>query len=694
MNKTNVSQKPPFSRKPRKNKTSFMKIFIRVVLVAFIVAIGVLLGFVGATMKKLPSVTGVQPSASSRIYDINGDLISTIHATENRLPISLNQTPKNLQNAFVAAEDVRFYKHNGVDPRGILRAVFSNITHKGIAQGGSTITQQLARNAFLNQERTLSRKVKEALLAIKIENNYTKPEILEMYMNQIYFGQGAYGVQAAARTYFGVDASDLSLAQCALIAGLPNSPNYLNPFNNLDASKNRQAVVLNQMAKYGFITEDEANQAKTADIHLLPAPSARKDADIFSYFTDYVVQQVAKKYGEDAIYKGGLQIYTTIDKNAQKAAVNSLKLLPTFYTDDNGVAQPQGALIAINPHNGFIIAMVGGRGTDYFNRTILAERQPGSAFKPFVYIAAIQQGLTPGTIMEDKEIHYGSYSPQNYERTFSGRMTLRYALTHSVNTIAVQLAQKVGMSNVIDIAKDMGLSTLNSSDDNLAAALGGLTNGVTPIDMASAYGVLANNGVLVSPVSITKVLNRDGQILEEYQTRERTVLSADTAYVITSMLQSVVNSGTGGRANIGVPAAGKTGTTDDSKDAWFVGYTPNLSCAVWMGDDNGSATLHGYTGGTIPAEIWRSFMSEVVAKNGAANFVPPSPKAAAIAALGYEAPKPEDEDDKDSKDGKKAKSKKESKSKKSTKKLIVIPTKTSTVSDDDEITEVQFNIED
>lgn len=698
MNKRNdITKKAPTNQTPnrrKKNRKSFSKLLFRLILIVCVVGAGLLLGFVGATMQKLPSVTGVQPSASSRMYDVNGKLISTIHATENRLPIDLDQTPKNLQNAFVAAEDARFYSHHGIDPRGILRAVYSNITHQGIAQGGSTITQQLARNAFLTQERTLSRKIKEALLAIKIEKNYTKPEILEMYMNQIYFGQGAYGVQAASRTYFGIDAKKLSLAQSALLAGLPNSPNYLNPFHNLKAAKARQALVLNQMAKYNYISQEVADKAKEADIELLPAPSSRPDADIYSYFTDYVIQQISKKYGEDAVYKGGLKIYTTLDIEAQEAAVNAMKQLPTFYTDDKGVAQPQGALIAINPHNGYIVAMVGGRGTDYFNRTILAERQPGSAFKPFVYLTALQQGLTPGTIMEDKELHYGSYSPQNYERTFSGRMTLRFALNHSVNTIAVQLANEVGMSNVIKTAKSLGLTTLNSNDNNLAAALGGLTNGVTPMDMASAYGVLANNGVLVTPISIVKVLNRDGQVLEESSPEQTTVISADTAYVMTNMLQSVVQSGTGGRAYFGRPAAGKTGTTDDSKDAWFVGYTPNLSCAVWMGDDYGNQTLHGLTGGTVPAEIWRSFMSQALKNQPSANFISPSEKASSIAALGYEQPNPDEEDDdKDSE----LNDSKDKKSKKKDKKLKVIKkAKDSKESNKDvkKVTKVTFTVED
>lgn len=631
-------------------KRSIVKMLFIALFVVFIVVAGIGFGFIGATMQTLPNVNDVKPAASSEVYDVHGELITTIHSTENRIPVKLSETPKNLQNAFIAAEDSRFYSHHGIDPKGILRALWVNITHQGVAEGGSTITQQLARNAFLTQDQTIKRKVKEALLAIKIEQTYTKPEILEMYMNQIYFGQGAYGVEAASRTYFGKDVKSLNLAQAALLAGLPNSPNYLNPFHNLKGAKERQAIVLDQMAKYGYISQAESDKAKEVDLQLTKMTKVGTTNSIYSYFLDYIIQQVSDKYGADAVYKGGLKIYTTIDKKAQEAAVKAMDILPTYYTDKKGIAQPQGALIAINPHNGYIVAMVGGRGTDFFNRTVLAQRQPGSAFKPFVYLTAIQAGMTPGTILKDQKVTYGEYTPQNYERTYSGDMTLRYALQHSVNTIAVQLADKVGMKNVINNAKEMGISTLvtdgSHSDLNLAAALGGLTNGVTPIDIASAYGVLANGGVRVKPVAITKIIDRNGQVIEENTIQEKRVVSAKDAYILTNMLESVIQGGTGGNAYLGRPAAGKTGTTDDSKDAWFIGYTPNLSCAVWMGDDYGAETLHGLTGGTIPAEIWRRFMTGALEGTAVVDF-PIPPGAAAIANTGHEKPKSQLDKEKD-----------------------------------------------
>lgn len=645
--------------KPPKKKSPMRRFLWIVGILVFLIIAGAGCGFIGATMSDLPEVANVKPAASSQIYDVHGNLITTVHATENRLPVKLSQVPKDLQNAFIATEDNRFYSHHGVDPIGIMRAIWVNIAHDGVAEGGSTITQQLARNAFLTQDRTLKRKIMEAMLAIRIEQYYTKQEILEMYLNQIYFGQGAYGVQAAAHVYFGKNVQDLDLAQSAMLAGLPQSPNYYSPLTNYKAGKARQAVVLGQMVKYDYIDQATADKAKDEDLGLREKSEAAHSDNNASYFIDYVISEIAEKYGDDAVYKDGLKIYTTIDMKAQDAAVQAMHNLPNFYTDDKGLTQPQGALIAINPHNGYIVAMVGGRGDDSFNRAVLAERQPGSAFKPFVYLAAIQDGMTPGTVMDDKKIEFNGWSPKNYEGTYSGQMTLRYALQHSVNTIAVQLADAVGMRKVLNLASSLGITTLDDSkDNNLAAALGGLTNGVKPIDMAVAYGTLANGGVKVKPVAITKIVDRNGQVVEENSTEEQRVVDPKYAYVIRNMLESVMSGGTGGGASIGRPAAGKTGTTDESKDAWFVGFTPDLVAAVWMGDDYGIETLDGITGGTVPAVIWRDFMSQALnaMEIPASDFTVP-PGAASIANQGYApvAPKvdPKAKDkDKDKKDAK------------------------------------------
>mgnify|MGYP005967234215 FL=1 len=639
-------------------KTSPKRLFWICALLLILIVAGGGCGFISATLSNLPDVSNVRPSASSQIYDVHGNLITTVHSTENRLPVPLKDVPKDLQNAFVATEDSRFYSHHGIDPVGILRAVWVNIVHSGVSEGGSTITQQLARNAFLSQDRTFKRKISEALLALKIEQHYTKDEILEMYMNQIYFGQGAYGVQSAAHVYFGKDASQLTLAQAALIAGLPQSPNYYSPFNDLEASKKRQAVVLGQMVKYGYITQEQADEARQADLGLVAKQEQTHENNNASYFINYVIAQISEKYGDDAIYKDGLKIYTTLDMDAQNAAVAAMQNLPTMYTDQNGLHQPQGAIVAMNPHNGYIVAMVGGRGDDAFNRASQAERQPGSAMKPFVYLAAIQSGKTPGSIVDDSPVDFNGWRPQNYERNYEGNITYRYALQHSRNVPAVKIADEVGMSKIIDLAKKMGITTLTDEDNNLSTALGGLTHGVSPLEMAEAYGVLANGGVKVQPTAIIKIVDRNGQVVEENSIQEKRVVEEKDAAIITDMLESVITGGTGGNAAIGRPAAGKTGTTDDEKDAWFVGYTPDLVAAVWIGDDYGSETL-GITGGSTPAVMWRQFMSAALANTPASDFNVPASAQAAVSEGYYnpvkaqpkkEAAKDEKADKKDDKD--------------------------------------------
>lgn len=639
-------------------KTSPKRLFWICALLLILIVAGGGCGFISATLSNLPDVSNVRPSASSQIYDVHGNLITTVHSTENRLPVPLKDVPKELQDAFVATEDSRFYSHHGIDPIGILRAIWVNVVHSGVSEGGSTITQQLARNAFLSQDRTLKRKISEALLALKIEQHYTKQEILEMYMNQIYFGQGAYGVQSAAHVYFGKDVRDLTLAQCAMLAGLPQSPNYYSPFNNLEAGKKRQAVVLGQMVKYGYLTQDKADAAREADLGLVAKQEQTHENNNASYFINYVIAQISEKYGDDAIYKDGLKIYTTLDMDAQNAAVAAMQNLPTMYTDQNGLHQPQGAIVAMNPHNGYIVAMVGGRGDDAFNRASQAERQPGSAMKPFVYLAAIQSGKTPGSIVDDSPVDFNGWRPQNYERNFEGNITYRYALQHSRNVPAVKIADEVGMSKIIDLAKKMGITTLTDEDNNLSTALGGLTHGVSPLEMAEAYGVLANGGVKVQPTAIIKIVDRNGQVVEENSIQEKRVVEEKDAAIITDMLESVINGGTGGNAAIGRPAAGKTGTTDDEKDAWFVGYTPDLVAAVWIGDDYGSETL-GITGGSTPAVMWRQFMSAALANTPASDFSVPASAQSAVSEGYYnpvkaqpkkEASKDEKADKKDDKD--------------------------------------------
>ncbi|MDD7762391.1 MAG: penicillin-binding protein 1A [Selenomonadales bacterium] len=610
-------------RPAKKSGSTAKRIILGFGLVILVMLTGIGCGFLTASMNTKPDLANdILPPASSQIYDINGNEIANVHAAENRRPVKIEQVPKDLQNAFVAVEDNRFYEHSGVDPRGIMRALYANIRGRGVSEGGSTITQQLAKNAYLTQDRTITRKIQEVFLALQLERQYTKQEILEMYLNQIYFGQGAYGVQAAAQTYFGKDVDKLTLNECAMLAGIPKSPNYYSPANNMQAAQARKAVVLDQMAKYGYIANSQAQKTKQEQLTLVK-PVAKEKDNTAAYFIDYVTQTLIDKYGADAVYKEGLKIYTTLDRDMQKAAEAAVKKLPTYRTDGNGVQQPQAAIVAIDPHNGYIKAMVGGRGTDQFNRATMAVRQPGSAFKPFVFAAALEEHFTPNTVINDAPIDIGGWRPQNDSGSFSGKVTMREVAQHSINVPTVKIAQKIGIDKPIYYAQAMGISTFvldgAQNDKQLATALGGMTKGVTPLEITSAYGTFANKGVHVEPVVIVKVLDRNGKVLEQSEPKQNSVISANSAAELTDMLQTVIKNGTGRKADIGRPAAGKTGTTSNYHDAWFVGYTPDLVAGVWMGNDD-NTPMHGVMGGQLPAEIWKAFMQKALAQTPAKNF--------------------------------------------------------------------------
>lgn len=612
---------------PRKKKSggtgSRVLMGFGIVLLVMIVGIGC--GFLTASMNTKPDLANdIRPPATSIIYDIHGNEIANVHADQNRKPVKLAQVPKDLQNAFVAVEDNRFYEHGGIDPRGIVRALYANIRGRTVSEGGSTITQQLAKNAYLTQDRTLKRKIQEVFLALQLERQYTKDEILEMYLNQIYFGQGAYGVQAAAQTYFGKNVEDLSLNECAMLAGIPKSPNYYSPLNNLQAAQERKATVLDQMEKYGYINSSTASKTKKEKLNLVK-PAKKEDTTPASYFVDYVTQTMIDKYGADAVYKEGMQIYTTLDMDMQKAAEAAMKNLPNSRKDGNGIEQPQGALVAIDPQTGYVKAMVGGRGTDQFNRATMAVRQPGSAFKPFVFAAALENKFTPDTVIDDSPLKDSNgWNPQNFDRSFHGKVTLREVAQHSLNVPTIKIAKQLGIDKPIFYAQEMGISTFvldgPQNDKNLSTAIGGLTKGVTPLEITSAYGTFANKGLHVDPVVVVKVVDRNGKVLEQAAPKTKQVISESSAADLTSMLETVVEKGTGARARLADrPAAGKTGTTDDYRNAWFIGYTPDLVAGVWIGcDDN--ASLGNMTGGTLPASIWKAFMTKALAGTQAKNF--------------------------------------------------------------------------
>lgn len=611
--------------RPRKKKKSGWGRAARIIsyfcLVAFILMAGIGCGFVTATLNTREDISDINPVASSHVYDIKGREITSIHAEENRVPVRLSSIPKELQDAFVCIEDHRFDEHFGVDPWGILRAAVANILGGSVREGGSTITQQLAKNAYLTQERTLQRKIQEIFLAVKLERKYTKDEILEMYLNQIYFGQGAYGVEAAALTYFGKPASQLTLNECAMLAGVPKSPNYYSPFHregNIWPAQERMMMVLDAMEKFGrpakkrMYSHTLISEAKEAPIKLRDVKNGEQAEA--SYFIDYALQELIAnpKFGADAVYMNGLKIYTTIDLDIQRYAEQAIKNNLPLYSKYNGIQQPQAALVAIDPHNGYIKAMVGGRGTDQFNRAVLAVRQPGSAMKPFVFAAALIENFTSDTIIEDSPMKVGDWEPENYNRDFSGKVPLRTVATFSLNVPTVRIAQAVGMGKIVDLAEKMGITTLvregRINDMNLASSLGGLTRGVTPLEITSAFGIFANYGVHVPARGIIKVCDRNDNVLYESEAAPVTVFSEEIATEMNDLLQAVVLSGTGTGANIGRPVAGKTGTTSDYLDAWFVGYTPDLVTGVWIGcDDN--EDLDGMTGGALPASVWQIFMS-------------------------------------------------------------------------------------
>lgn len=564
------------------------------------------------------------PDAASQFYDIKGNAIYTTLSEERRIPVTIDKIPKHVQKAFIAIEDNRFYEHSGIDYRGTARALLYTLSGKEI-QGGSTITQQLAKNAFLTQERSIVRKIKEAFIAKELEHKYTKDEILNMYLNQIYFGQGAYGIESASMYYFGKHVQNLDIAEAATLAAIPKSPNYYNPFENPKESKTRQELVIDQMVKYDFITQEQGQEAKS---ETLKYNTYNKSKGLpRSYFFDMIIQKVIEEVGADALYKGGLKIYTTLDTDMQKAAEESMKHLPTYYTDGNNITQPQMALVAIDPKTGYVKAMLGGRGDDKFNRATLAVRQPGSAFKPFVYLTAMQNGFTPASIIEDKEEEFSpGWKPQNSDLKWHGKVSLRTALKRSYNVPTIKLAREVGVDKIITNAEKMGISTLVDSgaysDANLAMALGGLSKGVNPLEMAAAYGVLASNGIYCKPIALLKIVDREGKVLYEAKPDTHRVIDAESAYLTTNMLQDVLVSGTAGGMGIGRPAAGKTGTTDTYIDAWFVGFTPDLCTAVWIGDDNNKPMNYMYGSGA-PLSIWHDFMVQALASTKASNFINP-----------------------------------------------------------------------
>ncbi|MEA4927026.1 MAG: transglycosylase domain-containing protein [Syntrophomonadaceae bacterium] len=594
-----------------------------------------LLSFLGISSYVAATLPAFDPQQltganSTLLYDEDGKVFSSLHAGENRTEVTLEKVPPVLIQAFVATEDKEFYNHHGVNYKGIARAVLRNFQARDMTgQGASTITQQLARSAFLTADKNYLRKLKEVVMAYRIEFSYSKEEILEMYLNKIYFGAGAYGVQAASNTYFGKDVSQLTLPESALLAGLVQSPNNYNPFIDLDKAKARQKQVLNAMADSGFINEASAAQAYDVQLQLAKSQSSNTQ---YGFYVDAVIDEAAqilsgvKGYEEDgdsAVYKSGLNIYTTINAPLQAYAEEYFKNSANFPANNKAGQPAQAGMAIVENASGEIKAIMGGR--QYlqqrgFNRATNAYRQPGSAIKPLtVYSPALEQGLMPFNVLNDSRISYktssGTWSPENYDNNYRGLITMRTAVQYSVNTIAVQTEEKVGVRNGFDMGNALGLDlvdTPGTNDLNLASmALGGLTKGVTPVQMATAYASLGNTGIYNSPHFISKIVDSRGVIIYQYKPNAKRVMTEQTSWLMNNMLQTVVTSGTGTNARIAnVPTAGKTGTSEDMTDIWFCGITPVYSGAVWMGYDDQKYKMVNVYGGGLPAQMWRSMMQK------------------------------------------------------------------------------------
>lgn len=578
--------------------------------------------------RSLPSVTEletIQPTQGSKLYDDNDELITEFQV-ERRIFVPLAQIPKTLRDAIVAVEDSRFYSHFGLDPMGVARAIYQNFRQGRIVEGGSTITQQLAKVLFLTPDKSLDRKLKEVFLALQLERRYSKDRILEMYLNQVYFGHGAYGVEAAARTYFGKPVTELSLPEAALLAGLPRAPTLYSPFNHPEAAKRRRAHVLHRMQEIGAVKPTQVRQALAAELGLLPPEHRRTTGQ---YFIEYVRGLLEEKYGEDMVFKGGLNVYTTLSPHLQVLAEQSLREgLKTLETRSavrtakgrarGEVERPEGALLTIEPQTGHIKAMVGG--SDFFrsefNRAVQAKRQPGSAFKPFVYIAALEAGLTAATRIEDSPVIYPvgrngqPWEPDNYDRKFRGLVTLQQGIEDSVNVVTVKLQERIGLRRTVEVARRLGIQSPLTED--LTLALG--SSDLSLLELTSAYGALANQGVWVPPTPIRYITDSQGKLLEEQIPQGKEALSPEMAYLITHMLKGVVERGTGiGAKVLGRPIAAKTGTTNDFSNAWFIGYTPSVVTGVWVGYDRPRSLGKDETAARVAVPIWVSYMSKLLA---------------------------------------------------------------------------------
>jgi penicillin-binding protein 1A len=591
-------------------------------LVSSIVA-GGLVGL-AISFRNLPDVRVLRsyaPTETTYIYDVNGVELASLHDEANREVVPLNRISPYLKRSLLAIEDSHFYYHQGVNLTGVGRAVAANFKKGGVSEGGSTITMQLIKNLFLSQKRQFSRKLAEAVLSIRLEQIFRKDEILEMYLNQVYWGHNNYGVETASQSYFGKHASELNLAEGAMMAGAIAAPEKYSPFVNMKAAKKRQGEVLTRLRELNWISAEEEKKARDYKIKLGKIKTWQTSK--LPFVTDAAIEELNQRFGRETVRKGGMRIQTTIDYNFQIAAEKNIQ---NAY-ERLGRNKYQIALVAIDPRTHFVKAMVGG--VDYkkssFNRAIYANRQPGSSFKPFVYYTAFATGkFTPDSIVVDSPVRYrdgnGYYAPRNYGGGYSGPMSIRNALMVSANVPAVKMGKEVGLDKVIQTCRMLGIKS--PIEPVVSLPLGAV--GITPIEMASAFATFASNGWQSETTAILRVTDSDGNILLDNTPKPEQVLNPWATAQINSALQSVVSGGTGKEAALGRPVAGKTGTTSSERDVWFVGYVPQLAAAVWIGKDDFTPLGQGVTGGTFAAPIWRNFMREALANEPVEAFQPPA----------------------------------------------------------------------
>lgn len=606
----------PQQQKPKKVNKFFrnLKLFVltsTALLLAGITAFNLYL----SSLPPIENLEDYKPNIVTKFYSKDGEVIKTFTAYSYDR-VDLEDVPETLKQALIATEDKNFYRHNGYDITGIIRSSIQNVMARHTVQGASTLTQQLARILFLTNERTLTRKIKEIEVAARIEKTISKDKILEMYLNNVYLGAGAYGVSAASKRYFNKKLSHLTLPEQALIAGLPQAPSVYNPYNNKDLAIKRRNQVLKRMLTMKYITQEEYNKAIDAPVNLSKLPQIYT-TNRAPYFNDFVMKEMQDLgFSETDIIHGGYKVITTIDSKVQEAANESvLKNLNAWGLRNKS---QQAAVFSYNPNDGRIVAYVGGKNyaDSQYDRVTQAIRPPGSAFKPIVYAAAMEKGISPNDLIDDTPITIGNWSPHNSNHSYRGRIPIYKALMVSSNVCAARMIQEVGIRSVIQLAKVLGITTPLEYDYTISLG----SNGVKLFEFVRAYGAFANGGYVVQPYAIEMIQDSRGRVLYKAgKTKTSHQISLKTAAEMTAMLKTVILSGTGTAANIGKPAAGKTGTTDDYKDAYFVGYTPDIVTGVWVGDDN-NKKIHGLYGGTVPARIWKDVMTVATKDYGNKDF--------------------------------------------------------------------------